>query len=126
MARTLLLTAATVDGTEAHRIGLLNRLVAAEELESEAAAAARRFAAAPQRAIVSAKHLVNAAAERTLHEQLAAEREQIVACVGDADFAEGVRSFLEKRRAEFPSARSASAGTTQRPQPPDDSRKSVQ
>lgn len=126
MARTLLLTAATVGGTEAHRIGLLSRLVVAEELEPEASAVARRFAAAPQRAIVSAKRLVNAAADRTLHEQLAAEREQIVACVGDADFAEGVRSFLEKRRADFPSARGACAGTTERPQPLDDSRKSVQ
>jgi 2-(1,2-epoxy-1,2-dihydrophenyl)acetyl-CoA isomerase len=112
MARTLLLTAATVDATEAHRIGLLNRLVAAEELEPEASAVARRFAAAPQRAIVSAKRLVNAAGDRSLHEQLAAETEQIVACVGDADFAEGVRSFLEKRRADFPSARGASADKT--------------
>lgn len=106
MARTLLLTAAKLDAAEALRIGILSKIVPGEELEQEFVAAARRFAAAPQRAIVSAKRLVNQAHSRTLAEQLQEEGASIVACVGDPDFEEGVKAFLEKRRANFPSARS--------------------
>jgi 2-(1,2-epoxy-1,2-dihydrophenyl)acetyl-CoA isomerase len=104
MARTLLLTAARLDAVEAHRLGILSRIVPADGLAHESAQLARRFAEAPQRAIVAAKRLVNAASSTSLAEQLAAETAAMVACVGDADFAEGVRAFLEKRRAVFPSA----------------------
>lgn len=108
-ARTLLLTAAKLDASEAYRLGILSRVVAAESLEEELLSMARRLAAAPQCAITSAKRLVNAALERPLAEQLRAETAQIVQCVADPDFAEGVRAFLEKRRTEFPSARALSA-----------------
>jgi len=104
-ARTLLLTAAKIDAAEALRLGILSRIVPAEQLEGEFVAAARRFAAAPQRAVVAAKRLVNHAGSRSLGEQLKEEGDSIVACVGDPDFEEGVKAFLEKRRANFPSAR---------------------
>jgi 2-(1,2-epoxy-1,2-dihydrophenyl)acetyl-CoA isomerase len=104
-ARGLLLTAARVKSDEALRLGLINRIVAPEELETEAAALAKRLARAPQRAVKLAKALVNTASTRTLTEQLGAELDGIVECVGDDDFAEGVRAFLEKRPANFPSTR---------------------
>jgi 2-(1,2-epoxy-1,2-dihydrophenyl)acetyl-CoA isomerase len=104
-ARTLLLTAAKIDAEEALRLGILSRVVSAELLEAEAVSSARRLAAAPRTAVVAAKRLVNQASGRSLAEQLEAERAQIVECVGDADFEEGVRAFLEKRRANFPSTR---------------------
>jgi 2-(1,2-epoxy-1,2-dihydrophenyl)acetyl-CoA isomerase len=103
-ARTLLLTAAKLDAAEALRLGILSRIVPAEELEAESAKQARRFAQAPQLAIVSAKRLVRGATTRPLAEQLEAETAAIVACVGDPDFTEGVRAFIEKRGARFPSA----------------------
>jgi 2-(1,2-epoxy-1,2-dihydrophenyl)acetyl-CoA isomerase len=104
-ARTLLLTAAKLDAQEAWRLGILSRIVPAEELESESMKLAQRFAQAPQRAVSLAKRLVNAANSTSLADQLQAEREGIVKCVGDPDFAEGVMAFVEKRRADFPSAR---------------------
>lgn len=103
-ARTLLLTAARLDAAEAHRLGILNRIVPSDDLARESAQLARRLAQAPQRAIVAAKRLVIESSSSSLAEQLAAESAAIVACVGDPDFGEGVRAFLEKRRPIFPSA----------------------
>jgi 2-(1,2-epoxy-1,2-dihydrophenyl)acetyl-CoA isomerase len=105
MARTLLLTAAKVDAEEARHLGLLSRIVPAATLEDEAMKQATRFARAPQRAVVLAKTLTNASARQSLAESLDGETAGIVACVGDDDFAEGVRAFIEKRPAVFPSTR---------------------
>jgi len=107
MARTLLLSAATVDATEAHRLGLVTRIVSAESLVEDSLSIARRLADAPQRAVVSTKRLIHEAASRSLPEQLVAEKQCIADCIMDADFAEGVKAFLEKRRPKFPSARIA-------------------
>lgn len=104
MARMLLMTAAKVDADEALRLGILHRIVAADALEDEAMKMARRLARAPQRAIKLAKQLVNNSPGLPLADILDAETDGIVACVGDDDFAEGVRAFLEKRQAAFPSA----------------------
>ena len=103
-ARMLLLTAAKVDATEALRLGMLNRIVPADSLDAESLKLAQHLSTAPQRAIIAAKRLVNAGSRRMLAEQLHAEADGIVACVGDPDFAEGVRAFIEKRKARFPSA----------------------
>lgn len=105
MARSLLLTSARVKADEAFRLGMLNRIVAADQLEDEALKLARRLARAPQRAIRGAKQLINAVPRRTLSEQIAAETASIVECVGDDDFVEGVRAFLDKRAPDYPSAR---------------------
>ncbi len=105
-ARRLLLTAAKVDADEALRIGLLDEIVPAGTLEEQSMKLARRFARAPQRAIRTAKRLLaEAATGGSLSDRIAAETAGIVACVGDDDFDEGVRAFIEKRPASFPSAR---------------------
>jgi 2-(1,2-epoxy-1,2-dihydrophenyl)acetyl-CoA isomerase len=105
MARMLLLTAANVNAAEALRLGILHQIVPADTLEEESLKVAQRFSRAPQQAIVSAKRLIGAAAKNDLTAQLDAETREIVACVGDPDFAEGVRAFVEKRKAIFPSTR---------------------
>lgn len=103
MARSLLLTGARVKAEEALRIGLLNRLVRSGELDERARETARRLAAGPQLALKAAKRLVNEAESGSFAQQLEAETEALVQCVGDDDFGEGVRAFLEKRRPRFPS-----------------------
>ncbi|NWK98347.1 crotonase [Sphingobium lactosutens] len=103
MARMLLMTAAKVEAREALRLGILHHIVPADALEDEAMKVARRLARAPQLAIKTAKKMVNDAPHQTLAEILDAETAGIVACVGDPDFAEGVRAFLEKRPTSFPS-----------------------
>jgi 2-(1,2-epoxy-1,2-dihydrophenyl)acetyl-CoA isomerase len=104
-ARMLMLTAAMVKSAEALQLGILNRIVPAETLAEESLKLAQRLARAPQLAITSAKRMLNASPRNTLSQQLDAETDGIVACVGDPDFAEGVRAFIEKRAASFPSTR---------------------
>jgi 2-(1,2-epoxy-1,2-dihydrophenyl)acetyl-CoA isomerase len=105
MARTLLMTAAKLDSDAALRLGIVNEIVPAEELDAKALKIAKRFAKAPQHAVKTAKAMINATAHRSLDEILDAERAGIVGCVSDPDFDEGVRAFLEKREAAFPSAK---------------------
>ncbi|MDG2005654.1 MAG: enoyl-CoA hydratase-related protein [Novosphingobium sp.] len=104
-ARSLLMTGARVKAEEALRIGLLNRLVAGDELEEKALATARRMAKAPQRAIRNAKRLVMEAGSRPIGDHLVAEGAAFIECVSDEDFREGVTAFLNKRKPDFPSTR---------------------
>ncbi|MBZ9650089.1 enoyl-CoA hydratase/isomerase family protein [Sphingobium sp. 3R8] len=103
-AAELILTAARVGAEEAFRIGLASRIVAAAELASEGEAQAKRFARAPAGAVRQAKALLGSGGQQSVSAQLKAERDAIVQAVGTADFEEGVRAFIEKRPARFPSA----------------------
>lgn len=102
-ATALVLTAAKLDGAEAVAIGLAHRLVAHDALQGEALDTAQRLARAPVQVVARAKQLLRPSG-RSDRDQLVAERDAIVACVGEADFEEGVRSFIDKRSARFPSA----------------------
>jgi enoyl-CoA hydratase len=62
-AKRLLLTGDPVDGATAERIGLVHRAVAAERLEDEVHALARRMALLPANQLVMMKLLVNQAYE---------------------------------------------------------------
>lgn len=105
-ARRLLVTAAKVEAEEALSLGLLDEIVATGALEAVTLKLARRLARAPQLATRTAKHLLaRQAAGASLADLLDGETAGIVASVGDDDFAEGVRAFMEKRAASFPSAR---------------------
>ncbi|WP_339948057.1 enoyl-CoA hydratase-related protein [uncultured Albimonas sp.] len=100
-ARRLMLTAAVVEAPEAQRLGLIDLLVPAEELDAAAARAAADFATAPQGSLRRIKRLADAAPGRDYAAHLDAEGEAIVEGVVDPDFAEGVAAFLEKRPPRF-------------------------
>lgn len=100
-ARRLLLTAATVRAEESLRLGLVDRIVPADELDVELDEAAAQLAGASQGAVSRTKRLLLQSMSVPLGEQLAAERDGIVASVGHDDFAEAVDAFLEKRRPQF-------------------------
>lgn len=96
-AKQYLLTGDKLSASEAERIGLVNRVVAPENVLSEAHALAERFAAAPQRALRGTKAALNQilwdTANLTLDHALATEKE----CYATGDHARAVEAFLAGR-----------------------------
>lgn len=91
----------TFDAAEAHRLGLVNRVVPDDRLEADTMAMARTLAAGPTLAYGRIKRLMRRSLERSLAEQLEAEREAFIASAQTADFREGVSAFLGKRTPAF-------------------------
>jgi 2-(1,2-epoxy-1,2-dihydrophenyl)acetyl-CoA isomerase len=86
---------------EAQAAGLVNEVVAADELAATAAAAAARLAAAPTRAIALAKRSLNHAEDALLAESLAMEAALQELAGRTQDHAEGIAAFGEKREPRF-------------------------
>ena len=73
----------------------------ADDPLAAAIALAQRLAAMPTRALVATRHLLREGINRTLDQQLDAERDQQSALSRTHDYIEGVTAFLEKRPAAF-------------------------
>ena len=100
-AAELMLLGERFDAQRALALGLVNRVVPADALDAEAAALAARLAAGPTHAYGRTKGLLQATLGDAFDAQLRRETESFAACAATEDFAEGVRAFLEKRRAVF-------------------------
>jgi len=100
----LLMLAERFDASEALRLGLVNRVVAADALDAEVATLASRLKHGPRHAYAEIKRLVNDAFDTPLASQLQSEAEAFARCGATNDFAEGVRAFLGKRKPEFKGA----------------------
>ncbi|HEX9094306.1 MAG TPA: enoyl-CoA hydratase, partial [Coriobacteriia bacterium] len=100
-AKELVLTAEIIDAAEALRIGLVNRVVPAADLESATRALAAKIAAGPPLAAALAKSLLNRAATVDLAAALEGEAFGQSNAITSEDHAEGVRAFLEKRAPRF-------------------------
>ncbi|HYS92134.1 MAG TPA: enoyl-CoA hydratase-related protein, partial [Candidatus Acidoferrales bacterium] len=100
-AKEMVLTAEIIDAAEALRIGLVNRVVPAAELESATRALAGKIAAGPPLAATLAKSLLNRAATVDLAAALEGEAFGQSNAISSDDHAEGVRAFLEKRAPKF-------------------------
>ena len=90
-----------IDAAEAARLGIVNQVVAPEELESATLQLAERLRAAPPIALAAAKHAVYMSEGADLEEMLRYETEAQLRCFESDDGREGVRAFLEKRDPKF-------------------------
>jgi len=100
-ALELILLSDAFDAQAALALGLVNRVVSAEQLGAETEALARRLAQGATAAYGEIKRLVYDGQDRALAAQLDAEAEAFARCAGTRDFAEGVTAFVEKRKPEF-------------------------
>lgn len=100
-AAELFMLGGTIDARTAEQMGLINRVVPAEQLMSEAAATAAKLAAGPTGAFGRIKKMLNATYKNSLDEQLELEHECQIESGRSEDFKEGVAAFFEKRPAEF-------------------------
>ena len=87
-----------LSAADAHRLGVINRLVPADRLEEEVRDLGNQLAAQPRQAIAGAKRAVNHALTSTYEEAMEFESYLQEAQAGSSEFAEGVQKFLESRR----------------------------
>jgi enoyl-CoA hydratase/carnithine racemase len=100
-ALELLLTGDHVTAPEAHRIGLVNRVVPAADLRTETRALAVALAAKAPVAVRYIVEAVNRGLEMPLAEAQAYEATLFGLVSTTEDMREGTKAFLEKRKAEF-------------------------
>jgi enoyl-CoA hydratase len=102
-AKDLVLTGRYVSAEEAHRIGLVDRVVAAERVATEAIEFASGLANGPVVAQGLAKRAIDEGLELSLADGLSLERQLFARSFATRDAEIGVRSFLERGpgKAEF-------------------------
>ena len=100
-AMDLVLTSRMMDAAEAERAGLVSRVVANEQLMTEALAAADAINRLGGPSVLAAKECVNRAFEGGLSDGVMYERRMFHALFGTEDQREGMDAFLNKRKAEF-------------------------
>lgn len=100
-AKELVFFGDDLPAAEAHRLGLVNRLVPADELESAARAWAERLAGGPTLAIGLSKRLLNRGTEVDFATLLAEEGFAQALTSQSEDMREAMAAFREKRKPAF-------------------------
>jgi len=100
-AKELAFSARMLGADEAHRLGLVYKVVPDAALMDEALALARDYAAAPTIALGLAKRMFDVAPGMTLDEFMDLEGSMLPLSVQADDFKEGTQAFKDKRTAQF-------------------------
>ncbi|MDX3619573.1 enoyl-CoA hydratase/isomerase family protein [Streptomyces europaeiscabiei] len=100
-AKELMFFGDALSAADAERLGLVNRVVPAPDLEKTAREWAERLAAGPTRALALTKHLVNTSLDTDRATAFAAEAAAQEINMTTADAQEGVASFVERRTPRY-------------------------
>src|SRR5438477_8252395 len=100
IAYEMFFTGKPLSAADAHRLGVINRLVPADRLEQEVRELAGQLAAQPRGALAGAKRAVTHALESTFEQALEFESYLQEAQAASPEFAEGVQNFLARRKAQ--------------------------
>ncbi len=101
MANYLLMTADMIDVQEAYRIGLVEKVVAPEDLIPVCEEIAQKIIKNAPIAVGVAKTALNKAFDIDIHTASVLEVEAFTSTFGSKDKTEGMTAFLEKRKANF-------------------------
>jgi Enoyl-CoA hydratase/carnithine racemase len=101
LAAEMFMTGETVTAERAAQFGMINRVVAADDLMVEAMTMAAKLASAPTGSIGRIKRMLNSSFTNELREQLVLEHECQIESGRSDDFREGVAAFFEKRPPQF-------------------------
>ena len=100
-AADLVFTARDVSADEAERIGLVSRVLPAEDFSAKVADYAAGLAAGPPLALTLSKRLLASSTDTALIPQLKRELSSIRICFTTDDLTEALRAFTEKRPPRF-------------------------
>ena len=100
-AKQLTLLGARLDSEQALADGIVTQLVADDQLDATVDALVAGLIEGPPIGARVTKRLLNVSLRNGIAEQIRLEAEGVGECVASADFVEGVRAFLEKRKARF-------------------------
>jgi len=100
IAYEMFFTGKPLSAADAHRVGVINRIVPADRLEEEVRELAAQLAAQPRGALAGAKRAVTHALESSFEQALEFESYLQEAQAASPEFAEGVQSFLARRAAK--------------------------
>lgn len=100
-ASEIIFTGRTLSAAECLAEGLANVVVPAEQIAAEAARMAAEIAANAPLAVTSAKRMMRMGLEETFPTHVQHVYLQLLPLFASEDFQEGIKSFLEKRPAQF-------------------------
>lgn len=101
MAKELLYTGDTIDAFEALRIGLVNHVAAADQLLAYVQNMARKICFRGQIAVRFCKVAVNEGMQTDIDRAMSIEADLFGLCFASEDQKEGMKAFVEKRKANF-------------------------
>ncbi len=100
-AHMILMTGERFDAREAERVGLVNKVVPVAELEATVARLTATLAQNAPLSLTTNKMTVKAVLQDAAERDQAAIRAAMAACFDSADYREGRRAYMEKRKPAF-------------------------
>ena len=100
-AHMILMTGERFDAAEAARVGLINKVVAADALAGEVAKLTATLAVNAPLSLYANKRTVQAVLQDRADRDMAGINAAMAACFDSSDYQEGRRAFMEKRKPAF-------------------------
>jgi enoyl-CoA hydratase/carnithine racemase len=101
LAAEIILTGEMIDAREAYRIGLVNRVVPAEQLMQTAEEIARKILHNAPVAVALAKDAIEVGKNLPLDGAIQYAQKNCITCFSTEDMKEGTAAFLQKREPQF-------------------------
>ena len=101
IAKEIIFLGENISAQRAYELGIVNRVVSAEELNQFVLKIAKKITEGPSFALNMAKEAINRGPEMSLIDGIRLELDLFTLCFSHEDMNEGVDAFLNKRKANF-------------------------